>query len=308
MAMKLVVALSLSLAVSSVLGEFAQTLTKSNFDQMIMSDIILVKFYAPWCGHCKAMAPAYEEAAEKLSEQGIPLAKVDGTEEPEITQAQSVKGFPTLKVFRKGVASDYTGPRDMDGIVRYMTEAAGSESAAVASPSDADHVSPLLGWDHVATLCQDQACTEEKFPMIDYDEDTKKCHCAAHPCWNDEGTAHHCSDPEAPHLSFSYTKEGVLECGCKKEPHYTSQYIAQKKCPGEHCEEQGENYPIVDFDPKENKCICRAHPCHNIDGLKHGCSDPKFPVLAYHAEVKNGDVKQVCDCKAAFHNKVSDEL
>jgi len=302
MAMKLVVALSLSLAVSSVLGEFAQTLTKSNFDQMIMSDIILVKFYAPWCGHCKAMAPAYEEAAEKLSEQGIPLAKVDGTEEPEITQAQSVKGFPTLKVFRKGVASDYTGPRDMDGIVRYITEAAGSESAAVASPSDADHVSPLL----MAKLCQDQNCVDENYPIIDYNEDTKKCHCAAHPCWNDEGSAHACHDPENPHLTFSYTKALKLECGCKKEPHYMSQYIAQVKCPGQHCDD-GIN-GVLDFVPEENKCICRPHPCHSIGGVKHECGNPKFPILAYREEKKNGVVKQVCECKAAFHKKVVDEL
>jgi len=59
---------------------------------------VLVKFYAPWCGHCKTLIPHWEEAAEKLSNnKNIVIAKIDGTtnEVPNI----DIKSFPTLKFF-----------------------------------------------------------------------------------------------------------------------------------------------------------------------------------------------------------------
>ena len=56
--------------------------------------------YAPWCGHCKALAPEYEEAATSLKEKDIRVVKVDCTEEADLCQKQGVEGYPTLKVFR----------------------------------------------------------------------------------------------------------------------------------------------------------------------------------------------------------------
>ncbi|CAM9493632.1 unnamed protein product, partial [Heterosigma akashiwo] len=52
-------------------------LDQNNFQQTINDHpLIMVEFYAPWCGHCKALEPKYEEAAKILKEDGIPLAKV----------------------------------------------------------------------------------------------------------------------------------------------------------------------------------------------------------------------------------------
>ncbi|RKO89465.1 thioredoxin-like domain-containing protein, partial [Blyttiomyces helicus] len=67
-----------------------------------------------------ALAPEYEIAATKLKDEKIPIAKVDCTEEADICSEHDVRGYPTLKVFRKGAASDYKGQRKADSIVSFM--------------------------------------------------------------------------------------------------------------------------------------------------------------------------------------------
>lgn len=71
--------------------------------------------FAPWCGHCKALAPEYEEAATQLKEKNIKLAKVDCTAQSELCQEYGVEGYPTLKVFRGlDSISPYSGQRKAD--------------------------------------------------------------------------------------------------------------------------------------------------------------------------------------------------
>ncbi|KAG7158858.1 protein disulfide-isomerase A4-like [Homarus americanus] len=96
-------------------------LTTANFSKTVKSkDLILVEFYAPWCRHCKALEPDYEAAAKDLKEHSIPLAKVDATEEKEITDEYGVKGYPTLLVFRNGRQFEYKGKRDHSGKLSFF--------------------------------------------------------------------------------------------------------------------------------------------------------------------------------------------
>ncbi|KAL4729850.1 protein disulfide-isomerase precursor [Fusarium chlamydosporum] len=97
-------------------------LTKDTFDEFVKSNgLVLAEFFAPWCGHCKALAPEYEEAATTLKEKNIKLAKIDCTEESDLCKDHGVEGYPTLKVFR-GLenVTPYAGQRKAAGITSYM--------------------------------------------------------------------------------------------------------------------------------------------------------------------------------------------
>ncbi|KAH7671078.1 protein disulfide-isomerase A1 protein [Dioscorea alata] len=119
-------------------GNFSETIAKHPF--------IVVEFYAPWCGHCKRLAPEYEKAATILSKHDPPivLAKVDANEEinKELATKYEVKGFPTLKILRNAGTNiqDYKGPRDADGIVEHLKKQVGPASAEIKSSEDASNL------------------------------------------------------------------------------------------------------------------------------------------------------------------------
>jgi protein disulfide-isomerase A6 len=75
-------------------------LTQSNFKDLVLNsdDLWLVEFYAPWCGHCKSLAPEYKKAATALKGV-IRIGAVDMTKHQSVGGPYNVKGFPTLKFF-----------------------------------------------------------------------------------------------------------------------------------------------------------------------------------------------------------------
>ncbi|GMT00223.1 hypothetical protein PENTCL1PPCAC_22397 [Pristionchus entomophagus] len=109
----------------------------ANFaDEIKTHDVALVKFYAPWCGHCKRLAPEFDKAAPKLKANDPPIAlvKVDCTIEKDTCQQFGVSGYPTLKIFRNGqLAQDYDGPREADGIIKYMRGQAGPSAKEITN-------------------------------------------------------------------------------------------------------------------------------------------------------------------------------
>ncbi|NXD30517.1 PDIA2 isomerase, partial [Spelaeornis formosus] len=102
--------------------------------------LLLVEFYAPWCGHCQQLAPAFARAATELRNESSParLGKVDATAQTALATEFGITSYPTLKLFRDGNRTHplaYTGRMDSQGIVRWMLRRAGP-SATLLQDSD----------------------------------------------------------------------------------------------------------------------------------------------------------------------------
>uniref|UniRef100_A0A4W4FK58 Protein disulfide-isomerase n=1 Tax=Electrophorus electricus TaxID=8005 RepID=A0A4W4FK58_ELEEL len=101
-----------------------KVLVGKNFEQVVFDEAknVFVEFYAPWCSHCKELAPVWEKLAENYKDhENIVIANMDATANE--VEAVSVQGFPTLKFFpaeteRKVI--DYNGKRDLETFSKFL--------------------------------------------------------------------------------------------------------------------------------------------------------------------------------------------
>ena len=106
-------------------------LTKDNFEQTVNgSPIVIVDFWAPWCGPCKGFAPVFEKAAE--SHTDVVFAKVNTDEQQELAGAFGIRSIPTLMVFReKVIVFQQAGALPGQALEQVLTQAKALDMAKV---------------------------------------------------------------------------------------------------------------------------------------------------------------------------------
>lgn len=125
-------------------------LTDENFNEAINThQYLLVEFYAPWCGHCKELAPEYAKAASRLKLKGLRIAKIDAQQSPEATAEYKVTSYPTIKFFESGIASEYDGGRNANSIVSWVSKKAGPTFITVETVAE---LKPLLAANSVVAV------------------------------------------------------------------------------------------------------------------------------------------------------------
>ena len=114
-------------------------LTEENFDEVLQKHPhILVEFYAPWCGHCKKLAPEYSAAAAVLKADNIPLGKVDATVHSTLGSRFAVQGYPTLKFFVNGKDQEYNGGRTKNDIISWIRKKTGPVSKELSTVDEVE--------------------------------------------------------------------------------------------------------------------------------------------------------------------------
>jgi len=115
------------------------SLTPENWDELTAGKAAFIKFFAPWCGHCKAMAADWEKLADEWasSEVGI-VAEVDCTIDTNAPICGGVQGYPTIKYGDPSSLEDYQGGRDYDALSAFAKE----NLKPVCAPSALENCTP----------------------------------------------------------------------------------------------------------------------------------------------------------------------
>lgn len=132
-------------------------LTADTFDDHLSdpaNGLWFLKFYAPWCGHCKQLAPTLDKVAPFLSGK-MSFGKIDCTREKKLCGRFDVRGYPTLQIFRDGDYFPYPGKRDADSIIDFGERMARHAIAAVGAYEEALDVVADGGDDGVGFVAYD---------------------------------------------------------------------------------------------------------------------------------------------------------
>ncbi|XP_012265942.1 protein disulfide-isomerase A3 [Athalia rosae] len=102
-----------------------------NFDEVVNNNgkDTLIEFYAPWCGHCKKLAPIFDDLGDKLADEDVEIVKFDASNN-DVPSPYEVKGFPTLfwaAKDSKDAPVKYDGGREVDDFIKYIAKQATNE-------------------------------------------------------------------------------------------------------------------------------------------------------------------------------------
>mgnify|MGYP003890590001 CR=1 FL=1 len=114
-------------------------LSGDNFDATVLKSgkNAIVKFYAPWCGHCKALAPAWNELGDSYAgSSSVVIGDVDCTVEEDLCSRFEVRGYPTLKYFNTETGEAGEDGADIDAYEEFRTAAAAAEPGEREQPSE----------------------------------------------------------------------------------------------------------------------------------------------------------------------------
>jgi len=122
-------------------------LTADNFDETIKNEFVFVEFYAPWCGHCKKLVPEYAALATGLKAEGskVVIAKLDATQANDVATKYSIRGYPTLKLFRNGEPVDYEGGRTTNDMKVWLAKKTGPASKHLTTQQEIDDFKAQVG-------------------------------------------------------------------------------------------------------------------------------------------------------------------
>ena len=96
----------------------------------------LMKFYAPWCGHCKKLEPVWKHVAQSLAELPIRVARVDCTRFPKVATEFSIRGYPTIMFLKGDNVYTYEGDRTREDIVAFARRMSGPPVKHLTSPGE----------------------------------------------------------------------------------------------------------------------------------------------------------------------------
>ena len=133
-------------------------LDATTFDEAIAANPTLVEFYAPWCGHCKKLAPEIAAAAETLRDSAAVVAAVDGTSNKDLATRYEANRYPTILFFHEGNKELFTGKRTAKGIVHWVLKRVDGPATSLSSRAEADAFLAASGVTTVGLLAPDFFC------------------------------------------------------------------------------------------------------------------------------------------------------
>nr|CDS17464.1 protein disulfide isomerase A3 [Echinococcus granulosus] len=150
-----------------VFGTDVIPLTKKTRSELSKHPVALVKYYAPWCGRCKELAPHYEEAAAelKIKEPSVPLFEVNCDEETDMCNEAGIKGYPTLKVYNYGeYAEEFDEGRTTENIVNFMVLRSGPPATEILDESRYKEL--FEGEDYIVSLQSKKSDEIDEFEKL----------------------------------------------------------------------------------------------------------------------------------------------